>query len=458
MPGCSNPNGTGTQVLAAERTMPAALSFDSELESEFSQEDPSLRSTVQALATQVSQMSKVLLNLVKDKSPADNVPFEGFSNIPPSILAAGTLPPPPPTPLPHPVTLPGLTTVDQNLPSSSRISGPDFPTSMEKDGKSISLTQTAVAFSSGLLPGDLLPERIRTKIWDDQYIDLYELLYPDPDSYTLSVSLDSNIKFNLPKKKRNLNPQEWSRAFDLYQACYIKKYEASNNDKLALKVGQELLAYSRLINKFMHEGLDWQYYDKTFRKEREISKASFASLRMDLHASAFTRAHQYGMQANGSAPNRYNKEKFRSSENKDDGNQSLPLGYCFAYHDRSQTCNRKRCSTVHTIMNVFDAITTILLTKPTDVVLSTSLIQKIIKTTIATNYTITTDNTTVTNRTTMINPTTYYTSTLPTPLNTDVINTLLGKYADKDYIDNGFQVGFNIGFSGNESYVFSTNS
>ena len=118
MPGCSNPNGTGTQVLAAERTMPAALSFDSELESEFSQEDTSLRSTVQALATQVSQMSKVLLNLMKDKSPADNVPFEGFSNIPPSILAAGTLPPPPPPPLPHPVTLPGLTTVDQSLPSS----------------------------------------------------------------------------------------------------------------------------------------------------------------------------------------------------------------------------------------------------------------------------------------------------------------------------------------------------
>ena len=109
-------------------------------------------------------------------------------------------------------------------------------------------------------------------------------------------------------------------------------------------------------------------------------------------------------------------------------------------------------------MNVFDATTTIPLTKPTDVVLSTSLIRKIIKTTIATNYTITTDNTTVTNRTTMINPTTYYTSTLPTPLNTDVINTLLGNYADKDYIDNGFQVGFNIGFSGNESYVFSTNS
>ena len=347
MPGCSNPNGTGTQALAAEKTMPVALSFDSEPESEFSQEDHSLRSTVQALATQVSQMSQVLLNLVKDKSSADNVPFEGFSNIPPSILAAGTLPPPPSPPLPPPVTLLGLTTVDQNLPSSSRIFGPDFPTSMEKDGKSISLTQTAVAFSSGLLPGDLLPERIRTKVWDDQYIDLYELLYPDPDSYSLSVSLDSNIKFNLPKKKRSLNPQEWSLAFDLYQACYIKKYEASNNDKLALKVGQELLAYSRLIKKFMHEGLDWQYYDKTFCKEREISKASFASLRMDLHASAFTRAHQYGMQANGSSPNKYNKEKFRSSENKDDGNHSLPLGYCFAYHDRSQTCNRKRCSYSH---------------------------------------------------------------------------------------------------------------
>ena len=142
MPGCSNPNGTGKQVLAAERTMPAALSFDSELESEVSQEDPSLRSTVQALTTQVSQMSKVLFNLVQDKSSADNVPFEGFSNIPPSILAAGTLPPPTSLPLPHPVTLPG---------------------------------------------------------------------------------------------------------FDLYHACNIKKYEATKNDKLTLKVGQELLAYSRLI-------------------------------------------------------------------------------------------------------------------------------------------------------------------------------------------------------------------
>ena len=61
-------------------------------------------------------------------------------------------PPLPPPPLPHSLTVPGLVTVDQNLPSSSKIIGPDFPTTMEKDVEFISLTQTADAFSSGFLP------------------------------------------------------------------------------------------------------------------------------------------------------------------------------------------------------------------------------------------------------------------------------------------------------------------
>ena len=90
-----------------------------------------------------------------------------------------------------------------------------------------------------------------------------------------------------------------------------------------------------------------------------------------------------------------------------------------------------------TLINFSDATTTNPLTKPTDVTLLTSLITKIIRTT-ATNPTITAGSTTATDPTTMINLPTDSTTTLPTPVNTDALHTLLGNFAEKDYIVRGF--------------------
>ena len=103
-----------------------------------------------------------------------------------------------------------------------------------------------------------------------------------------------------------------------------------------------------------------------------------------------------------------------------------------------------------TLINASDATTTIRLTKPTDVARLTSLIPKITRTTNATNPTITAGSTTTTtptttagstttiNPTTMINLPTDSTTTLPTPVNTDALHTLLGNFAEKDYIVRGF--------------------
>ena len=344
-------------TAAPSESVPPATSSDEEYEDSDPIEDLGINSNLQdnvlQLNATVAQMTKVLTQFMQQTNtnsvqapqvhcvPVASPSLEGFGTLPQSLLNAATMPPPPPPPVVSETnnaegsTVPPITFASSVVPLNS--------------GESNVLSHTAVAFSSGRLPGDLLPEKIRTKIWEDQYIDFYDLLYPDYDSVSSASTQGVCPSLNpLPRKKRDVSRLEWSQAFDLYQACYLQKFQGVD-EKLYLKTSQEMLAYSRLIKKFQQEGIDWKYYDKTFRREREISKEGFGSLRLDLHASAFTRSHQsdkYPSEWSGAG---FQREKFRYSDKEGASSSSsfVPRGFCFAFHKRETRCRRPQCSFSH---------------------------------------------------------------------------------------------------------------
>jgi len=38
-----------------------------------------------------------------------------------------------------------------------------------------------IEYTSGLLAGENMSEKLKQKIWDDKYVDFYDILYPDQE-------------------------------------------------------------------------------------------------------------------------------------------------------------------------------------------------------------------------------------------------------------------------------------
>ena len=183
-------------------------------------------------------------------------------------------------------------------------------------------------FSSGLPIGTSVKDTLKQKIWAHKFVDLYDILYPSQStSYTLGILDHSNQPhLNLtPNKKRTLSEREWSQAFDIFLAVYIQKYPNEITD---------LLSYSQHIKDLMRHNVNWQYYDRQFRLDREHSVCSWSNVRQDLELRAFRNNPKQSFSSN---------QPFRSA-----GSQSkIPPGYCFKYHKQGVRCETQNCRYKH---------------------------------------------------------------------------------------------------------------
>ena len=80
----------------------------------------------------------------------------------------------------------------------------------------------SIEYASGLLAGDNLPDKVKQKIWDDKYVEFYDILYPDQE-HSYSLSLQNTTLQLTPRKKRPLNQREWNTAFDDFFAVYVRR-------------------------------------------------------------------------------------------------------------------------------------------------------------------------------------------------------------------------------------------
>ena len=184
-----------------------------------------------------------------------------------------------------------------------------------------------------IFPGQF-PTRISDKIANDEYVDFADLLTPDFRRY--GVVLDNDRELNLvTKKPKVLSQSQWIRAFCLYSIEYLAHYPDAKID---------LFIYALKITDLMEEpGMDWRFYDSTFRMDRKKLGLSFRQMRMDLErkasrpSSAFSGRQELGSGLSG--------QPFRLGGGRS-AELPAPPGYCFSFHEGAG-CFRERCVFKH---------------------------------------------------------------------------------------------------------------
>ena len=297
---------------------------------------------VQQLRSELTRVNSIVEFLMKER----NGPRPETSD--PSLPSNFVAPHPPvpilPSAFPQPATLPSLppstSTLPQTLPMPpllppSFFTPPALPQT-SAHGASSELpsaqqylpSRCSVAFSSGLLAGEQLPDKLKHKIWNEEYVDFFEIWNVGTEAYTItSNSTDKPAMSLLPGKKFVLSKEEWSKAFDDYMSVYIRKFPDATH---------ELIAYGAFVRELMVRGSDWALYDQSFRKDRAITKCSWGLLRVDLYLKANSTSPK-DPRSDGNGKARF----FRGDKN------NLPAGYCFNYHDAQKRCLNRMCTYKH---------------------------------------------------------------------------------------------------------------
>ena len=128
---------------------------------------------------------------------------------------------------------------------------------------------------SQLKAGERTPLDLQTKIINDEYVDFYDVLFPDASSkYILSFENQSTPMLVKDTKRRDLTETQWNKAFTEFAAIYCKAHPTAVAD---------LFTYQKRILYLMERKANWHYFDVQFRKDKEIAKSSWVDQRSDLY-------------------------------------------------------------------------------------------------------------------------------------------------------------------------------
>ena len=127
-----------------------------------------------------------------------------------------------------------------------------------------------VLFSSMSIPLHArVPNKIKSKIWANEYFDFGLLLSSSPvePHYNLSIN-PSQESSGLPtlclesthKAKPIFSIEAWISAFQIFVAVYTSKYQTE---------APELMKYGEVVRDLAAKGANWKYYDSNFRYLRQ---------------------------------------------------------------------------------------------------------------------------------------------------------------------------------------------
>ena len=150
---------------------------------------------------------------------------------------------------------------------------------------SLAITQASISgmpstpeclFSSPSLAIEVrVSEKIRGKIWNNEYFDL-SLLLTNPvveDRYQLTVKgAEGNMTAPgiclepVAKPKKVLTLETWFSCFHIFVGIYCKKYPTE---------APALMKYGEVVQDLAARGHNWKFYDENFRFLRQSQPASF---------------------------------------------------------------------------------------------------------------------------------------------------------------------------------------
>ena len=123
--------------------------------------------------------------------------------------------------------------------------------------------------------GERLSDGIRRKIVNDEFVDFYDILFPEAHcAYTLSMDSFNNPAIVKKDRKSELTEVQWGKAFAEYSAIYLQTHPNLVN---------ELLTYQKRVLHLMERKGDWQFFDVEFRKDREAKRTPWTDPRVDLY-------------------------------------------------------------------------------------------------------------------------------------------------------------------------------
>ncbi len=186
--------------------------------------------------------------------------------------------------------------------------------------------------SGGLQMGWALEDSVKEKIWNDQYIDLGELLEQGGQTnYAVSVDPESGSAFIFTKYKRAIkNIKEWDKAFATFVSVYLQKTDN-------IKHWAHLITYVNEIKSMAEDGLNFLDYNETFHRVG-CNKDDYGMkvpwdwnvFCQDLFNRIHLKALIYKFNFNNNNTNR--KLQFEPRAPGTTAPPCLPMGYCFDYH------------------------------------------------------------------------------------------------------------------------------
>ena len=187
-------------------------------------------------------------------------------------------------------------------------------------------------------------DRVKAKIWANEYIDFGSLLTvsPDESKYRISVTDDhdhpSLCLEHVKTKRRSLTIDQWLTAFNVFVAVYTIKTPSAISS---------LMKYCEVVRDIAAKQGNWRYYDEQFRFLRQSKpdrypwdNVAWELWHQALHSSLTT-----------SRPNSNND--FRTRRPNQRPFQSFPKGVCWRFHAGQfcRGCNFKhscfKCGSVH---------------------------------------------------------------------------------------------------------------
>ena len=174
-----------------------------------------------------------------------------------------------------------------------------------------------------------VPDKIKAKIWANEYVDLGSLQSNSlgEESYTFKLQNGEEGKpvFTVvPNEKRRTirNIDQWTAVFQTFVAVYSEKYPQATPG---------LMKYSSIVRELAFRSANWRFYDENFRKLRQKDPVPWEQI----HTELWLRVHSQRGPANDTA---------RAPPTHDaKPSQSFPPGFCFKFHggQRCYGCNYK---------------------------------------------------------------------------------------------------------------------
>ena len=175
-------------------------------------------------------------------------------------------------------------------------------------------------FRSVNLPVDArVPVKLKTKIWNDEFIDFglllanqfaegkYQLTLQPGDGSSPSLALEP-----MTKPKKIVSIDSWVQAFHVFVGVFTSRFP---ND------GPGLMKYGSTIQDLAARGHNWRFYDENFRFLRQSPSTSLPW--GTIHWELWLRSQ---------SPVSVKRAQTTASTGKPMPNFRVPRGFCFTYH------------------------------------------------------------------------------------------------------------------------------